>query len=80
MMNSSKVVIGILGGFATGALIGVLFAPHKGSRTRKKIVRNSKDFSDTIKGKFEELYDDVTDTYANFLIEAENQVSRKEMK
>jgi gas vesicle protein len=65
-MNSSKVVIGILGGFATVALIGVLFAPHKGCRTRKKIIRNSKDFSNTIKGKFEELYDDVTDTYANF--------------
>ena len=79
-MNSSKVVIGILSGFAAGALIGVLFAPHKGSRTRKKIVYKSKDFADTIRGKFEELYEDVTDTYADLLVKAADLVSYKEIK
>lgn len=60
-MNSTKVVLGILGGVAAGALMGILFAPEKGSKTRKKIADKSKGFADDMKGKFEELYVDVTD-------------------
>ena len=37
-MESSKVVLGVIGGVAVGALLGVLFAPDKGSKTRKKIL------------------------------------------
>lgn len=35
-MNSGKVVLGALAGLAAGALLGILFAPDKGSETRKK--------------------------------------------
>ena len=79
-MNSTKVVLGILGGVAAGALLGVLFAPEKGSKTRKKIVDKSKDFADDMKEKFEDLYSDVTDKYENLLHDAKGLVSKKEMK
>ncbi|HQZ24323.1 MAG TPA: YtxH domain-containing protein [Flavobacterium sp.] len=79
-MNSSKLVLGILGGVAAGALLGVLFAPEKGSKTRKKIVDKSKDFADDMKEKFEDLYSDVTDKYENLLHDAKGLVSKKEMK
>lgn len=79
-MNSSKAVVGILGGVATGALLGVLFAPKKGSKTRKKIVNKSKGFADDVKDKFEELYEDVSDKYQNILHDAKGMVSKKEMK
>ena len=36
-MNATKTVLGFLIGFTTGALAGILFAPDKGSATRKKI-------------------------------------------
>jgi len=35
-MSSSKVLLGVLGGVAAGALMGVLFAPSEGKKTRKK--------------------------------------------
>ncbi len=79
-MNSSKLVLGIIGGVAAGALLGVLFAPEKGSKTRKKIVDKSKDFADDMKEKFEDLYSDVTDKYENLLHDAKGLVSKKEMK
>ena len=79
-MNSTKVVLGILGGVAAGALMGILFAPEKGSKTRKKIADKSKGFADDMKGKFEELYVDVTDKYENLLQDAKGLVSKNEAK
>lgn len=79
-MNSTKVVLGILGGVAAGALMGILFAPEKGSKTRKKIADKSKGFADDMKGKFEELYVDVTDKYENLLQDAKGLVSKNEVK
>lgn len=79
-MNSSKVLLGILGGVAAGALMGILFAPDKGSKTRKKIVDKSKDLADDMKGKFEDLYEEVTDKYENLLQDAKKLVSCKEVK
>ena len=69
-MNSSKVLLGVLGGVAVGAIAGILLAPDKGSKTRKKIMDKGKGFADDMKGKFEELYEDVTDKYENLLQDA----------
>ena len=38
-MNSGKVVLGVLAGLAAGAALGILFAPDKGTATRKKISK-----------------------------------------
>jgi gas vesicle protein len=80
IMNSSKVLLGVLGGMAAGALVGILFAPDKGSKTRKKIVYKSKNFADDLKEKFEDLYEDVTDQYESLLHDAKELVSKNEVK
>ena len=59
-MKNGKVILGVLGGIATGALLGVLFAPDKGSKTRKKIAKKSKDYVDEIGHKFNDLVDDMS--------------------
>jgi gas vesicle protein len=60
-MNSGKVVLGMLAGVAIGATLGILFAPAKGTETRKKILRKGEDTIDEINDKFEELLNSITE-------------------
>jgi len=64
-METGKILLGILAGVATGAILGVLFAPDKGSNTRKKIGEKSEDLKDSLKEKFEEYLDNVSQKYEN---------------
>lgn len=62
-MKSGKVLLGILAGAAAGAMAGILFAPEKGSKTRKKIMRKGEGYVDDLKEKFDGLLDAITDKY-----------------
>jgi len=62
-MNSGKVLLGILAGVAVGGLLGVLFAPEKGSRTRKRITDKSEGYVDALKDQFDGLLDAITEKY-----------------
>jgi gas vesicle protein len=59
-MSSGKVFLGVLAGAAAGALAGILFAPEKGSKTRKNITRKGEDYLDAVKESFNELLDTIT--------------------
>jgi gas vesicle protein len=59
-MNSGKIIIGALAGLAAGALIGVLFAPDKGTEVRHNIVKKSEDYLDSVKNKFNSLLDNIS--------------------
>lgn len=63
-MSSSKIVVGFLAGAAVGALAGILFAPDKGSNTRKKIANKTGDLTDSVKNSFSDFIDSVKETYA----------------
>lgn len=49
----------ILIGFTAGLLVGLLFAPAKGSETRESISNRGRD----LKNKFNDLVDAVTDKF-----------------
>jgi gas vesicle protein len=60
-MTTRKMIAGVLTGIAAGALLGVLFAPNKGLKTRKKITAKGNELADTLKDKFNEFVDRVED-------------------
>ena len=64
-MNSGKVLLGILAGIAAGALLGVLFAPEKGSDTRKKLSKKAEDYADGLKENFSEFLDSISGKFEN---------------
>jgi gas vesicle protein len=59
-MSTGKVILGVLAGVATGAAIALLFAPDKGTETRRKISQKGKDLTDELKEKIEDVIDHIT--------------------
>ncbi|CAN5230644.1 hypothetical protein BH11BAC6_BH11BAC6_02420 [soil metagenome] len=62
-MSTQKILTGILIGAAAGAVLGILFAPDKGSETRKKLADKSSDLADTIKTKASHLSGEVSNKF-----------------
>lgn len=65
MNSTSKIIAATLAGVATGALLGLLFAPEKGEETRRRISETYTDLSDTIRNKVSDLVDTIKNEYGN---------------
>jgi len=61
MKDSGKVVTALLAGLAAGAVLGLLFAPEKGSETRDKINDSLSDLADAIKERAEQQIDQLNE-------------------
>ena len=64
-MKTDKVVLGILGAAAVGAALGILFAPDKGSATRKKIASKGNDLKDSLKTNLNSLSEKANEVYSS---------------
>lgn len=62
-MKKSNVIATTLGSLALGAIVGILFAPDKGSKTRKKISGKAKDITEDLKNSIEDLTSTISEKY-----------------
>lgn len=57
--NTGKLIGALLVGAAIGGALGILFAPNKGSETRKKLLSKGEDLKDAVAEKFNNLLDET---------------------
>jgi gas vesicle protein len=62
--------MGVLGGVAAGAVAGILFAPAKGTKTRKRIMKKGNNLKKDMKNKFEDVYKTISTKYDSVLDKA----------
>lgn len=60
-MSKGKVVLGTVAGLAIGGILGILFAPQKGSVTRQQIVNKGNDYADELKSKYNDFADTISE-------------------
>lgn len=89
MSDSSfgKVMLGVLGGAAVGAALGILFAPAKGTVTRRKISKTTRDIKNSVTDKLEdlvesaeEIIDEIKETASDFVYGKEEEEQPKAKK
>ncbi len=73
--NNGKLLGAIVLGAAIGGVLGILFAPAKGSDTRKKLVAKGNDLTDSVKEKYAEIMDKFKAEIETIKAEASELVS-----
>ena len=79
-MSTGKVVLGTLAGLAIGAIAGILFAPDKGSKTRKQIMDKGDDYLDELKSKVDQISDFLAEKFESTKKDAEEMVDKGKAK
>ena len=76
--NAGKQIAGLVVGAALGAVLGVLFAPRKGAKTRKRLGIRARFISKDIKSKFatqSDLISDEAEKIDDFVAEEVNNLT-----
>jgi len=71
MTTTGKIISALLVGAAAGAILGVLFAPSKGSELRKKISDSTGDLVDEFSDKIKEGKEKLSDLKSKVMAKAE---------
>ena len=76
-MKTRNTILGLLAGVAVGATLGILLAPDKGEKTRKKIISKSKETKDKLKEGFDDFLDTVSEKYSSLKTEGKDLLHKE---
>ena len=79
-MKAGKVLLGVISGAAAGAAVGMLFAPKKGSDTRKQIADRSNEYVNGTKSRFSGMVDDVSHKFDSVKSQAIGKTKKTKAK
>ena len=79
-MSAKKVLIGAIAGAAAGAVLGILYAPAKGSTTRNRFKRRSFEYSEELEAKFDDLIDSITEQFETVVVEVNRLAEIEKIK
>lgn len=78
MNDNGKLVTVLLTGLTAGAVLGLLFAPDKGTETRVKLNESLSDLGDAIKERAEMQFDHLTELRDKLMSLVSSKVSKAE--
>jgi gas vesicle protein len=79
IMKTGSLILGLLAGACIGGIGGILFAPHKGSVTRKIMVRRGEDYVDILQEKFDDFLDTIDNKIDNVKKEVAGYIKREKV-
>ena len=79
-MSKLNMLISVIIGSFVGALLGVLFAPDKGEKTRKQISKKSDEYIDVVKSEFDDFVKNMQKKYESALHDTEEVINKGRAK
>jgi len=79
-MSKTNILISVIIGSFIGALLGVLYAPEKGEKTRKQIAKKSDEYSDLVKSEFDDFVKSMRKKYESALDDTEEIINKGKTK
>jgi len=79
-MRTGKAVLGTMAGLVIGGIAGILFAPKKGSKTRKEIIDKGDDYVDKLKSRLDGIMDSLTEKFESTKKDAEKLAEKGKTK
>ena len=79
-MSKLNMLVSVIIGSFIGAVLGFLFAPDKGERTRKQLSKKSDEYTDMVRSEFDDFVKTMRKKYETALDDTEDIINKGKSK